>query len=103
MTPDDPWDDGDGGSDLDALPDYAPAASEDYDEPTDWGDEFAPAEVPDGDDVQIPVVQVVNPPGTIAVTAHMNGAVAQVDLDPSVTRLTEAQLEDEIRAMADVA
>jgi hypothetical protein len=113
MTPHEPWDGdsdldaldfspvaGDADSDLDGLPDYQPAPETQDD---GWIDEYPPAEVPEDDDVQIPVVQVVNPPGTIAVTAHMNGAVAQVDLDPRVTRLTESQLEEEIRAIADVA
>ncbi|OBG85134.1 hypothetical protein A5699_25240 [Mycobacterium sp. E802] len=55
------------------------------------------------DEEQIPVVQVTNPPGTVTVTAYLNGSVAQVDLDPAATRLTEAQLADEIRFVAGVA
>lgn len=55
------------------------------------------------DEEQIPVVQVINPPGTVTVTAYLNGSVAQVELDPKVTMLTEAQLADEIRFVAGVA
>ena len=48
----------------------------------------------------LPVVQVANPPGTIAVTAYMNGAVAQVDRVSAVTQWwTESELEHEIRWM----
>lgn len=118
MTPSgagDGWHDDD--SDLDALAVPTPLADEsvglealtsttaDTDESlSDDVDRFLGEVVEEpGDDVQIPVVQVANPPGTIAVTAYMNGAVAQVDLDPAVTRWTEAQLEHEIRTIADVA
>lgn len=55
------------------------------------------------DGEQIPVVQAVNPPGTVTVTAYLSGAVAQVDLDPKVTTLTESQLAEEVRFVAEVA
>lgn len=119
MTPHGPedWDDADDGngldaldfetpvfddaaSGLDALPDYAPDDVEE-DEDDDFGSFDAE---PDATaEEQIPVVQAVNPPGTVAVTAYLNGSVAQVDLDPRVTTLTEAQLADEIRVVAGVA
>lgn len=94
----------DGGSDLDALDDYGTAEAVDYgvdDEDDGFGavDNEAAAE----DEDEIPVVQAMNPPGTVTVTAYLNGSVAQVDLDPKVTTLTEAQLADEIRVVAGVA
>ncbi|MDT0550465.1 hypothetical protein, partial [Streptomyces lonegramiae] len=51
----------------------------------------------------VPVVRAINPPGTVTVTAYLNGSVAQVDLDPKVTALTEDDLADEIRFVAGVA
>ena len=57
----------------------------------------------DADDELIPVARATNPPGTITITAHLNGSIAQVDLDAAVVRLTEPQLAEEIRVLADVA
>ncbi|WP_249383745.1 hypothetical protein [Mycobacterium sp. DBP42] len=108
----------DGGtSELDSLPDYAPGDVDervDLDAVYDYGnheaedsgvDDFAssPAMADTEDDDQGTVMQAINPPGTVAVTAYLNGSVAQVDLDPRVTTLTESQLADEIRFVAAVA
>lgn len=60
-------------------------------------------EAQNSDEDQTQVVQAINPPGTVAVTAYLNGSVAQVDLDPKVTTLTETQLADEVRFVAAVA
>lgn len=91
----------DHGTGLDAVHDYA-----NHDEVEDHEDDGFGAldgRPDDDDEEQIPVVQAINPPGTVTVTAYLNGSVAQVDLDPKVTRLTEAQLADEIRFVAGVA
>ncbi|MGV0737368.1 hypothetical protein ABQF35_11940 [Mycobacterium syngnathidarum] len=85
---------------LDAVHDYTGQEVEDA-EIDDFG--AFDAEVEPEDEEQIPVVQAINPPGTVTVTAYLNGSVAQVDLDPKVTTLTEAQLADEIRVVAGVA
>jgi hypothetical protein len=93
-------DDVDHGAGLDAVQDYSNhEVEDDEDDGFDAFENEAPAE----DEEQIPVVQAVNPPGTVAVTAYLNGSVARVDLDPKVTTLTEAQLADEIRFVAGVA
>src|SRR3954469_21424924 len=65
-------------SDLDALGDYAEAATAD-------------------DELAVRVFAVTNPPGTVTVTAFLDGRVKQVDLSPKVTEMTEADLADEIR------
>ncbi|MGV0811233.1 hypothetical protein ABQF34_04685 [Mycolicibacterium boenickei] len=87
---------------LDAVHDYA-----NHHEVEDHEDDgFGALDAHDADpedEEQIPVVQAINPPGTVTVTAYLNGSVAQVDLDPKVTTLTEAQLADEIRFVAGVA
>ncbi len=53
-------------SDLDALGDYAEEPAED-------------------DELPVPVFAVTNPPGTVTVTAFLDGRVKQVDLSPKVT------------------
>ncbi|QRY52817.1 hypothetical protein [Mycolicibacterium septicum] len=111
----------DGASGLDALPDYA---ADNVDLGNDHGaglDAVNGCAGHEGEDVeedglaaidgqgesedqeQVPVVQAINPPGTVTVTAYLSGSVAQVNLDPKVTMLTEAELADEIRFVAEVA
>ncbi|MGV9802951.1 hypothetical protein ACWDTP_33350 [Mycobacterium sp. NPDC003449] len=109
MTPPDGWDDAetddahlDEGGELDGVHDYGGPEIHD-DEVDGFGALDSPATQPPEDEEQIPVVQAVNPPGTVAITAYLNGAVAQVDLDPKVTTLTEPQLAEEIRVVAGVA
>jgi hypothetical protein len=93
-------DDGtDHGAGLDAVHDYA---NHEAGEAEDDGFDDIDGEAPE-DEEQIPVVQAINPPGTVSVTAYLNGSVAHVDLDPKVTTLTEAQLADEIRFVGGVA
>ena len=64
-------------SDLDALGDYAEEPAED-------------------DELPVPVFTVTNPPGTVTVTAFLDGRVKQIDLSPKVTDMTETDLADEI-------
>lgn len=87
-------------SGFDAVHDYT---SHDVDEPEDDGFADFDDEAEPEDEEQIPVVQAINPPGTVTVAAYLNGSVARVDLDPKVTTLTETQLADEIRFVASVA
>ena len=56
-----------------------------------------------GEDVAPPLFTVTNPAGTVAVTAYLNGSVQRVDLAPNVTELTERELAEEIRVIADLA
>ena len=71
-------------SDLEALSDYA-------------------AEPADDDELPVPVFAVTNPPGTVTVTAFLDGRVKQVDLSPKVTDMTETDLADEIVVIAGLA
>ena len=71
-------------SDLDALGDYAEEPAED-------------------DELPVPVFAVTNPPGTVTVTAFLDGRVKQIDLSPKVTDMTEADLADEIVLIAGLA
>lgn len=90
----------DNGGGLDGVYDYSGHEVQDV---ADDGFGVIDGEDQPEEEEQIPVVQIVNPPGTVTVTAFLNGSVAQVDLDPKVTMLTEAQLADEIRFVAGVA
>ncbi|OCB53042.1 hypothetical protein A5722_25885 [Mycobacterium vulneris] len=98
--PDYPANEADTGNGLDFIPDSQTPELEDDD---DFGFDALDADSGADDEPQIPVVQAVNPPGTVAVTAYLGGSVAQVDLDPKVTALTESQLAEEIRFVAGVA
>jgi ESX secretion-associated protein EspD/H len=71
-------------SDLDALGDYTDGLAED-------------------DELPVPVFAVTNPPGTVTVTAFLDGRVKQVDLSPKVTDMTETDLADEIVVIAGLA
>jgi hypothetical protein len=71
-------------SDLDALGDYADVPAED-------------GELP------VPVFAVTNPPGTVTVTAFLDGRVKQIELSAKVTDMTETDLADEIVVIAGLA
>lgn len=55
------------------------------------------------DDSDVPVFTVTNPAGTVSVTAFLTGPVQRVDLDPSVVKMTERELAEEIRVIAELA
>jgi hypothetical protein len=108
---------GDDGSGLDALPAYFDGGI-DHGTSLDGVDDFTDTHVEEDEDDgfgavdsdeaatdedQVPVVEAINPPGTVSVTAYLGGSVAHVDLDPKVTTLTESQLAEEIRFVAGVA
>ncbi|MUL66445.1 hypothetical protein BOO86_18370 [Mycobacterium sp. CBMA 234] len=65
--------------------------------------ELVVSEPEEADDPEIPVAFAANTSGTVTVAAHLNGSVAQVSLAPTATGLSEHQLAQEIRAVADVA
>lgn len=46
---------------------------------------------------------VANPPGTVTVTAHMDGRVQRIELSPAAADLSETALADEIVVIADLA
>jgi hypothetical protein len=72
------------GSDLDALGGYVDETAEE-------------------DELPVPVFTVTNPPGTVTVTAFLDGRVKQVDLSPKATDMTEADLANEIVVIAQLA
>jgi F420-0:gamma-glutamyl ligase len=46
---------------------------------------------------------VTNPAGTVSVTVCLDGRAHRVELAPKVTGMTERELADEIRVIADLA
>lgn len=51
----------------------------------------------------VPLFVVANPPGTVTVTTFMDGRVQRIELSPKVVDMTEADLAEEIRVVADLA
>ena len=88
-----PWDDdedddvasGDiGGSGLDAFDGFAPDSA-------------------DVEELPSPLYTVTNPPGTVSVTVYLNGRIHHVELAPAVSRMTEQELAEEVRVIAELA
>lgn len=90
----------DGAESLSAATEYRGYA---FEEPEVDGFGTVEASAESEVDEPIPVIQTINPPGTVSVWAYLNGSIAQVDLDPKVATLTEPELADEIRFVAGVA
>ena len=55
------------------------------------------------DDSFVPVYTVTNPPGSVAVSAYMDGRVQDVALSPRAASLTESALAEEIVVIAGLA
>ena len=83
------------GGELAALDFYPPSDDEPQDNP-----KTTPSE---DDDSEVPVFTVTNPAGTVSVTAYLTGPVQRVDLDPNVVKMTERELAEEIRVLAELA
>lgn len=97
-------DDHDPESGLADLDEYAPAEIADVVTVEDIIDsQTGDADEQDDDDAPGPMFTVTNPPGTVSVSSLMDGRIQQIDLAPSVTTMTESQLAEEIRVIADLA
>jgi hypothetical protein len=66
-------------------------------------DEYSPVDIHEVDNSQGPLFTVTNPPGTVTVTTYVNGCVQHVGLSQTVTKMTEAELVQEIIAVTAVA
>ena len=97
-------DDHDPESGLADLDEYAPAEIADAVTVEDIIDsQTGDADEHDDDDAPGPMFTVTNPPGTVSVSSLMDGSIQKIDLAPSVTTMTESQLAEEIRVIADLA
>lgn len=86
-------------SDLDALPDYVPPETADL-----GGDDLSKAHGIESDGKEDPgLTTLTNPPGTVAVTVNLDGRVHHFELAPETARMSEQQLAEEIRIIADLA
>ena len=105
-------------ADLAALVDYLPAGgydgdtddtdgsdgSDDSDDDVAAGAELYLVEAPDTDEEGPGAAfTVTNPPGTVTVTAYLDGRIQQIELSPKVVGMTEADLADEIVVIAGLA
>ena len=94
--------DDDEGSTFDAFAGYVTPQGGDEEE---GFDSFEYASQP-GDDEQklsAPLFTVTNPPGTVSVSAYLDGRVHHIDLTAKATTMTEAQLAEEILIIAGLA
>lgn len=87
---DDPWDDDEEEHDADD----SLLGALDFSTPDDEPDVAA---------TQTMFFTVTNPPGTVSVTALMDGRPIQVELGPQVAKMTEDQLAEEISLIARLA
>ncbi|KUI44397.1 secretion protein EspD [Mycobacterium sp. IS-1590] len=49
------------------------------------------------------VVTVTNPPGTVSVSASLDGRISRIELSPKASGLTEAKLAEEVVVLAGLA
>lgn len=85
---------------FDALPPYEDFVAE---ESADDLDAISPPDESDDDVPMIPTYTVTNPPGTVSVTALMDGSIHRIVLSPNLVDISEAELEDEIMVLANLA
>lgn len=97
-------DDRDPESGLADLDEYAPNEAQSAATVEDIIDsQTGDADEQDDDDAPGPMFTVTNPPGTVSVSSLMDGRIQRIDLAPSVSTMTESQLAEEIRVIADLA
>jgi hypothetical protein len=86
--------------DLAAL-DFSVSGDEGVDSDLDAFDGYVAEDV--DDELPTPVFTVSNPPGTVTVTAFLDGRIRRIDLSPKVTTMTETELADEVVLIAGLA
>jgi hypothetical protein len=94
-----PWDDENDDADnaefdsdesgLDALDDYIP--------------DSAIPEAGGEQELSSPLYAVTNPPGTVTVTVYLDGRIHHVELAAKLTDMSERELADEVRVIAELA
>lgn len=91
-------------SDVEALSEFARAEPEEAE--TELEAIAAATEASEDEEDEEDGVQqftVTNPPGTVSVSALMDGRTQRVKLSPTVTKLTESELAEEITVLAGLA
>ncbi|MGV0838091.1 hypothetical protein [Mycolicibacterium thermoresistibile] len=105
-----PWDDSSGDEELhdDDHDDLAALDFSYVEEPETVVDEAASVASPDSDVAEdgatdSPLFTVTSPDEKVTVTTFLNGAVYRIELGASATHVTERELAEEIRVIADLA
>lgn len=89
------------GSGFDAFDDYTAYADDNAED--GWSTADPTAEDEGSDEPETPIFVVTNPPGTVSVSAFIDGRVHRVDLSAKVADMTESELADEIVVIAGLA
>ncbi|MGE2718046.1 YbaB/EbfC family DNA-binding protein [Mycolicibacterium litorale] len=88
---------------LSALDFYQPVPSDDESDLAAL-DAFVPYVQGEDDAVEPePLFTVTNPPGTVTVSAHLDGRVQHIELSPRAAHMSERELAEEIVVIADLA
>lgn len=90
-------------SDIDALGEYAPLTEEEPDSELEALDSAMAQGSEDDAEDDFHYFTVTNPAGTVSVSSVMGGMTQKVELSPKVTNMQEADLAEEILALADLA
>ena len=92
--------DPDGGhDDLAAALDFSPPGPASSDSDLDALDLYAPADA----EPPVPVATVTNPPGSVTVSAFVDGRVKRIELSHRASQMTESELAAEIVVIAGLA
>jgi len=90
-------------SSIDALDAYAPADAEDTGTELDAIQSVSGATKEGDEEGAGQLFTVTNPPGTVSVSALMDGRVNRVGLTAKAVSMSESELADEILVIADLA
>ena len=89
---------------VEELPDYAPEPVDPHASSLEAIDSAAAADDAADDEGAMPLFTVTNPPGTVSVSAALDGTIQRVELSPKVaSTMTEAELAEEVLVVADLA
>jgi hypothetical protein len=91
-------------SDVEALSEYAPTEPEEVETELDAIAAATEASEDEGDEEDgVQHFTVTNPPGTVSVSALIDGRTQRVTLSPKTTSMTESELAEEIIVLAGLA
>ena len=95
---------GDAAATFDEVPDYSPEHVDHHATALDAIDSAAEVADDAADEDALPLFTVTNPPGTVSVSAAMDGTIQRVELSPKLASgMSESELAGEILVIADLA
>lgn len=95
--------DDDEASAFDAFAGYVTPQGGDEEEGLDSFEGYAGRPADEEHKLSAPLFTVTNPPGTVSVSAYLDGRVHRIDLTAKATNMTETQLAEEILIIAGLA